>query len=183
MIASKKGSFFCRRIKGSKTQSTPKFEIHQAPKFKPKRSDIQISPLTLQEKPFKSISFKKSDIFEVIYENESSEILSDCKSCNCDNEESSENINSFELIDENENSKININNLLKIRKEMIKDNKCLLNLKKSKEYENILNSDNIFIEKKGEEDRNEDKDFFLFNTQRSLSAKEKSIKIFNNKNK
>ena len=114
--------------------------INNAPKIKPKEcGEEQISPLTLNRKTFfQDYSYHKNT-YNILYDSQKD--LIDSKSCNNDNIIE----NSFSS-DDTERTTPNVNDLnnfyicRKKMKNIINNSK----IKSSFEYENILNSDNIF---------------------------------------
>ena len=127
--------------KRSKTDYIPMCIINNAPKIKPKECDEeQISPLTLNRKTFfQDYSYHKNTYSSILYDFKKD--LIDSKSCNNDNIPE----NSFSS-DDTERTTPNVNDLnnFSICRKKMKNIINNSNIKSSFEYENILNSDNIF---------------------------------------
>lgn len=126
--------------KRSKTDYIPMCIINNAPKIKPKECDEeQISPLTLNRKTFfHDYSYHKNN-YHILFDFQKD--LIDSKSCNNDNIiENSVSSDDTERTTPNVNDLNNFSLCRKKMKNIINNSK----IKSSFEYENILNSDNIF---------------------------------------
>ena len=126
--------------KRSKTDYIPICLINNAPKIKPKDcNDEQISPLTLSRKTFFQEYSNHKSTYNILYDFQKDII--DSKSCNNDNIYE----NSFSS-DDTERTTINVNDLndFSICRKKMKNIINNSNIKSSFEYENILNSNNIF---------------------------------------
>ena len=173
--------------KRSKTDYIPMCLINNAPKIKPKECDEeQISPLTLNRKTyFQDYSYHKNN-FNLSYD--SRKDLIDSKSCNNDNI----CINSFSS-DDTERTTPNVNDLnnFSICRKKMKNIINNSNIKSSFEYENILNSDNIFqisndlLDAKFNSNKNKKSNFWhkhIVKQNLKLFSKEKINKSNNNIN-
>lgn len=128
--------------KRSKTDYIPTFLINNAPKIRPKECDEElVSPLTLNIKTFFPNYSCLKNTYNILYDFQKN--LVDCKSCN-------DNLSDNDIFsDDTERTTPNandLNNFSLCRKKM----KNIINnsqIKSSYEYENILNSDSLFLPK------------------------------------
>lgn len=128
--------------KRSKTDYIPTFLINNAPKIRPKECDEElVSPLTLNIKTFFPNYSCLKNTYNILYDFQKN--LVDCKSCN-------DNLSDNDIFsDDTERTTPNVNDLNNFslcRKKM----KNIINnsqIKSSYEYENILNSDSLFLPK------------------------------------
>lgn len=131
-----------KTLKRSKTDYIPTFLINNAPKIKPKECDEEfVSPLTLSKKTFFPDYYCPKNTYNILYDFQKN--LIESKSCN-------DNLSDNEIFsDDTERTTPNANDLNDFslcRKKM----KYIINsskIKLSYEYENILNSDSIFLNK------------------------------------
>ena len=128
--------------KRSKTDYIPTCLINNAPKIRPKECDEElVSPLTLNIKTFFPNYSCLKNTYNILYDFQKN--LVDCKSCN-------DNLSDNDIFsDDTERTTPNVNDLNNFslcRKKM----KNIINnsqIKSSYEYENILNSDSLFLPK------------------------------------
>lgn len=128
--------------KRSKTDYIPTCLINNAPKIRPKECDEElVSPLTLNIKTFFPNYSCLKNTYNILYDFQKN--LVDCKSCN-------DNLSDNDIFsDDTERTTPNandLNNFSLCRKKM----KNIINnsqIKSSYEYENILNSDSLFLPK------------------------------------
>lgn len=128
--------------KRSKTDYIPTCLINNAPKIRPKECDEElVSPLTLNKKTFFPNYSCLKNTYNILYDFQKN--LVDCKSCN-------DNLSDNDIFsDDTERTTPNandLNNFSLCRKKM----KNIINnsqIKSSYEYENILNSDSLFLPK------------------------------------
>ena len=163
--------------KRSKTDYIPKCVINNAPRIKPKEyNEDLISPLTLSMKTYFQDYLILKNEFNLLYNFKKD--LIDCKSCG-------DNLSDNDLFsDETERTTPyanDLNNFSVCRKKM----KNIINstpVKSSYEYENILNSENLF-NCKNEISKNKKNNFWKKHiTKQKLKSKEKNKDKFN-KNK
>ena len=161
--------------KRSKTY-IPKILINNTPRPRPKESYENISPLKLSIKSYGNIPKWNKKPNAVLYDFQKN--LIDCKSCN------DEDIldNYFLLNAETERNTPNpedLHNLLNCRKIMTIFRNSI-NERTFKEYENILNSDYIFDERK-EESNHPNKNNFWYKHIKKQKLRDKNKNVFHTK--